>query len=59
MNNASKKSNVKVLVRLMTRTGDAFLDLRLEKYGYRGTQHIFCTVNFDDTMKVEDELVEI
>ena len=50
---------MKVMVRLMTRTGGAFWYLRLEKYGYQGTQHIFCTVNFDDTMKAEDELVEI
>ena len=59
MNNASNKINVKVLVRLVTRTGGAFLDARLDKYGDWGTQHIFCTVNSDYIVKVENELVEI
>ena len=40
-NNASNKSNLKVLVRLMTRTGGAFLDVRLEKDEDRGPQHDF------------------
>ena len=48
---------MKVIVRLMTNKGGAFLDLLLDKYGYWGPQHVFCTVNFDDIVKVENELV--
>ena len=59
VSNASKKSNVKVLVRLMTRMGGAFSDVRLEKDGDWGPQHVFRTVNFDDIVKVENELVEM
>ena len=59
VNNASKKSNMKVLVRLMTRTSGEFLDVRLEKDRYWGPQHVFCTVNFDNIVKVENEMVEI
>ena len=40
-NNASKKSNLKVLVRLMTRTGGAFSDVQLEKDEDRVPQHVF------------------
>ena len=41
VNNASNKSNVKVLVRLMARTGGAFLDVRINKDGDWGPQHFF------------------
>ena len=40
-NNASNKSNLKVLIRLMTRAGGAFLDVRMEKDEYKVLQHIF------------------
>ena len=50
---------MKVLVRLMTRTGGAFSDGRLEKDGDWGHQHVFCTVNFDNIVKVKNNLVEI
>ena len=43
----------------MTRTGGTFSDVRLEKDGDWGPQHIFRTVNFDNIMKVENELDEI
>ena len=59
MNNSSKKSNLKVLVRLMTFMGVAFLDVQLEKDGDWGPRHVFGTVKFDDIVKVENELVEI
>ena len=59
MNNASNKINVKVLVRLMTCTGGAFLDLQLEKDGDWGPQNFFRTVNFDYIVKVDNELVEM
>ena len=57
MNNASNKSNVKVLVRLMTRTGGAFLDVQMDKDGDWGPQHVFRTVKFYDIVKVENDLV--
>ena len=41
VNNSSNKSNVKVLVRLMTRKSGAFSDVQLEKDGYWGTQLVF------------------
>ena len=50
---------MKVIVRLMTYKGGAFLEVLLEKYGYWEPQHVFCTVNFDHIVKVENELVEI
>ena len=59
MNNDSKKSNVKVMVGLMTRTGGAVLDVQLDKDGDWGPQHIFNAVEFDDIVKVENELVEM
>ena len=59
MNNATKKINVKFLLRLMTHTGGAFLDVRLEKDGDWGPQHVFRTVIFYDILKVENELVEM
>ena len=59
MDNASKKSNMKVMVRLMIHTGGAFSDVQLEKDGDRGPQHVFCSVNLDDIAKVDNELVEI
>ena len=59
MNNASKKSNTKVLVRLMTCTGGEFLDVRLEEDGYQGSHNVFGTVKFHDIVKVENELVEM
>ena len=59
VNKASKKSNTKVLVRLMTRTGGSFLDVRLEKDGNWGPHNVFCTVNFDNIVKVENDLVEM
>ena len=39
--NASNKSNLKLLVSLITRTGGAFLDVRLDKDEDRGPQHVF------------------
>ena len=51
-NNASNKINVKVKVRLMTCTGGAFLDVRLDKDGYSGPHHGFVTVKFDNIVKV-------
>ena len=48
-----------MLVRLKTRTGGAFLDVQLKKDGDWEPQHIFRTVNFDDIVKVEKELVEM
>ena len=59
MNNASKESNVKVLVRLMTRTSGAFSYVRLETDGDWGPQNVFCTVNFDNIVRVENEIVEM
>ena len=59
VNNASKKSNVKLLVKLMTRTGGAFLYVQLDKDIDWGPHNIFCTVNFDDITKVENELIEM
>ena len=50
---------MKVLVRLMTRTGGASLDVRLEKDGDLGPHHVFLTMKFDDVVKVENELVEM
>ena len=50
---------MKVLVRLMTHKGGAFLDVQLEKDGDWGPHHVFCTVKFDDIAKVENELVKI
>ena len=59
-NNPSKKSNVKVLVRLMTRTGGAFSDVGPEKdVGGIGDPRIFfSTVKSDNIVKVENEPVE-
>ena len=59
VDNAPNKINSKVLVRLMTHKGGVLLDVLLDKYGYWGPQHVFCTVNFDDIVKVENELVEM
>ena len=53
VNNSSKKINVKVLVRLMTRTGGAFPDAQMEKDGDWVPQHVFYTVNFDNIVKVK------
>ena len=59
VNNASKKINAKVLGRLVTRTGGTFLDVRLEKDGDWGPQHVFSTVNSDDIVKMENYLVKM
>eukprot|EP00957_Ditylum_brightwellii_P023603 1781534-Ditylum_brightwellii.AAC.1 len=53
VNDTSKKSNVKVLVRLMTKSGRAFVNVQLEKYGDWGLYYVFRTVNFDNIVKVE------
>ena len=50
---------MKVLVRIITPTGGAFLDVGLEKDGDWGPQHVFHTVNFENIVKVENELVEM
>ena len=59
MNKVSKKINVKVLVIQMTCTVGTFLYVLLEKDGERGTQHFFVTVNFDNIVKVENELFKM
>ena len=41
VNNASKKTNVKALVILMTRTSGALLDVLMEKDEDRGPQNVF------------------
>ena len=59
VNNTSEKSNLKVLVRLITCTSGEFLDVRLEKDGDWGPQHVFFTMNYGDIVKVENEMVEM
>ena len=50
---------MQVLVRLMTRMSGAFLYVRLETDGDWGPQNVFCTVNFDNIVRVENEIVEM
>eukprot|EP00957_Ditylum_brightwellii_P082176 6248582-Ditylum_brightwellii.AAC.1 len=59
VNDAPKKNNVKVLVRLMTKSGSAFMDAQLEKDGDWGPQHVFCTVSSNNTVKVENVPIEM
>eukprot|EP00957_Ditylum_brightwellii_P063800 4841350-Ditylum_brightwellii.AAC.1 len=59
VNDTSKKSNVKVLVRLMTKSGSTFVDVQLEKDGDWVPHHVFDAVNFDNTVKVENVLIEM
>ena len=47
------------MVILMTRMDGAFLGVRLDKDGDQVPQHVFCTVKFDDIVKVQNELVEM
>ena len=35
------------------------MDVRLDKDGDWGSRHVFCSVNFDNIVNVEDELVEM
>eukprot|EP00957_Ditylum_brightwellii_P199917 15240376-Ditylum_brightwellii.AAC.1 len=40
-----------VLVRVTTKSDSAFVDVQLEKDGDWGSQHVFCTVKFDNIVK--------
>lgn len=59
VNDSSKKPNAMVLARLVEKSGSAYREVQLHKDGEWGPHHVFRTVQFNDIVRVGNELVDL
>ena len=54
-----KRNNVRVLARLMKKSGSSYREVELVAGGDWGPKQVYCIKNFSDILKVENELVDM
>jgi len=58
-NDISKRKNVRVLARLMKKTGSTYQEVALEAGGNWGPKQVHCIKSFSDILKVDNVLVSM